>query len=72
MTYRVTADIEYLDGALEGLLIPAGYRVTYPNYRLAMKCAAWLQKVERTNDFVRAAVTGNRYAVRGHVEVSKA
>jgi hypothetical protein len=33
--------------------------------------AAWLRKVQKTDDFIRAAVTGNKYKVRGNVTVER-
>ena len=67
MTYRVLADIKYIDGALAGLTIPAGYSAAVPNLQRAIVTCDWLQRVERERDFVRAAVTGNRYTVVGNV-----
>ena len=58
--WRVTADITYLDGALAGLTIPEGYTVSG---QAAQRIMCWLLRVQHANDFVRAAVTGNRYTV---------
>jgi hypothetical protein len=69
--YRVIADIEYLDGALAGMVIPSGYSVTFPNDRAAYRCAAWLKRIQSADDFIRAAVTGNRYKVAGSVDVRR-
>jgi len=69
--YLVQADIKYLDGALEGLEIPAGFRVTYLNNMRAYSVAAWLKKVHKANDFIRATGTGNRYQVTGNVSVTR-
>lgn len=72
MAFIVTADIKYLDGALEGMTIPAGYRVTEPDRSHANRCSAWLSKVQRSNDFIRAVGTGNRYQIVGPIEVREA
>lgn len=67
--WQVRADICYLDGPLRGLLLPYGYAVTYASPEPAYRCAAWLTKVRAEQDFIRAAVTGNRYQVVGIVSV---
>lgn len=67
MTYLVTADIRFQDGALAGLLIPAGYSVTVPDERHAIRIASWLTRVHDELDFVRATGTGNKYEVVGNV-----
>ena len=69
--YRVTADIEYLDGALSEMIIPHGFGVNYPTERLAQKCACFLERVRQDDDFIRAAVTGNRYKVRGFISINR-
>lgn len=69
--YRVAADIEYLDGALKGLLIPAGYNCRFVTYKDAQRVAAWLERVRQTADFVRATGTGKRYTVRGGIEITR-
>lgn len=61
MTYQVTADVKYLDGALKGLLIPSGFRVSYPTHRAAIRAVNWICKTKRESDFVRAVGTGNKY-----------
>ena len=71
MEYHVTADIEYLDGTLRGMVIPAGYSVTLPDERHAQRVVAHLSKVMRSDDFVRAVSTGNRYKVRGGIHSAK-
>ena len=68
MDTRITADIEYIDGPLAGLLIPAGYHVTTCGPSVAQRIVAWLLGLEKTGDFTRAAVTGNRFRVVGGVE----
>lgn len=62
--YRVTADIEYLDGNLAGLVLPSGYGVMVPTMRDAQKLRKWVAETSAANDFVRAAITGNRYQFR--------
>lgn len=69
--YRVTADIQYQDGTLAGLLIPAGYGVNYPTRRSAQRCAAWLCKVQREKDFIRAVGTGCKYNIVGRVSIDR-
>lgn len=71
MTYRVTADIEYLDGNLAGVSIPAGYSLTCPDQWHATNTTRWLQRVRDTKDFIRAAVTGNRYRIVGEITVAE-
>lgn len=61
ITYTVSADVRYLDGTLAGLTIPDGYAVSYPTRDAADRAAAWVNATRRAGDFVRAAVTGNRY-----------
>ena len=70
-TFAVQADIEYLDGTLAGMVIPAGFRVTHTRKPEAMRTVRFLRKVCDTNDFVRAAVTGNRYRIVGHIELHR-
>jgi hypothetical protein len=62
--YRVSADIEYLDGNLAGLVLPSGYGVMQTSRFAATKLAAWVSSVIAADDFVRAAITGNRYKFR--------
>lgn len=62
--YKITADIEYLDGTLAGLLIPSGYHVTYPTLESAVRCTQWIKRTMKDKDFVRAYGTGNRYTFR--------
>lgn len=57
---RIAVDVEYLDGTLAGLTIPAGYAVTVPESSVP-RIMRWIAKVTRENDFVRATGTGNRY-----------
>ena len=66
-TIRVTADIEYLDGTLAGMVIPAGYSVSEVDVAHAHRTVTWLKRVQRERDFVRAAVTGNRYRIVGRI-----
>jgi hypothetical protein len=66
-TFRVAADIEYLDGSLSGLVLVDGFHATFPDRESANRCSQWLCKVAAENDFVRAAVTGNRFKVIGHI-----
>jgi len=68
MKYRVTADIEYLDGTLAGIVIPAGFTTTDPDIHHAIRRVQWLQRVMRENDFIRAVGTGNKYRVVGGIE----
>ena len=63
MKHIVQFDLTYFDGALAGLPI-CGETVTFPNYKTAQRHASFLQRVERENDFIRAAVTGNRFKPR--------
>ena len=63
MTYLIQADIEYLDGALAGIVIPAGYSVTVPDLRHAVRVSSHIQRVYFEKDFIRATGTGNRYRV---------
>ena len=70
MQYRVTADIRYLDGTLEGITVPDGYAVTFKAYRSALSAWRWASKVQRSGDFVRAAVTGSRYRFAGAVRLT--
>lgn len=72
LKFRVSADIEYLDGALVGLTIPAGFSITTPCVRQAQSTMRWLDQVRRKDDFIRAAVTGNRYKVVGNIEITGA
>ena len=67
--FVVSADITYLDGSLKGLTIPAGYKVSYPCERLAVKLAGWIDKVRRENDFVRAVGSGWRYVFASKPQV---
>lgn len=61
--YRVTADVEYLDGFLRGLFIPAGHSYTVPDQEMAVSRVRELADLERTGGFLTAAVTGHRYTV---------
>jgi hypothetical protein len=69
MTYRVTADIAYLDGPLAGQHISDGHDVTQPTKVAAMRVVRWLQRVRREHDFIRASMTGHRYYVRGNIQL---
>ena len=69
--YQVSADIEYLDGTLAGVQIPSGYSVSVPTSKRAAQVASWLRAVRLNNDFIRAAVTGNRYRVAGRIAVDR-
>ena len=60
--YIVQFDKTYLDGNLKGMLL-AGETVTYPERSGAERHVAFLSRVAREGDFIRAAVTGNRYQV---------
>ena len=70
-TYTVSADIEYLDGALAGLTIPAGYLVSFPTRPAAHRAAAWVRHTRRADDVVRATGTGNKYRFVGRLVVSE-
>jgi hypothetical protein len=61
MTYRIEADIRYLDGTLAGMDLPSGYAVTAPDLKHAYRYVGFVVKTRAAKDFVRAAVTGNRY-----------
>lgn len=61
--YRITADVEYLDGFLRGLCIKGGHAYTVPDQETAIARVSRLHHAERTGDFFRAAVTGHRYRV---------
>ena len=67
MDTRITADIEYIDGPLAGLLIPAGYHVTTCDPSSARRTIAWLLGLARTGDFTRAVGTGSKYRVVGGI-----
>lgn len=64
---RVSADIQYLDGALKGLTIPDGWNATYSadesGRRSAQSAIRFLIRVRREDDFIRAVGTGNRYQI---------
>lgn len=62
--FYVTADIEYLDGNLAGCVIPSGQRTMFPNRSSAMRQWNWLATTFHNKDFIRAAVTGDRYVMR--------
>ena len=68
--FRVTADIRYLDGTLQGVTVPAGFVATVPSRERALKIARLLKCVMQANDFIRATSTGNRYAIEGGIDVS--
>lgn len=70
-TFRISADIRYLSGALTGLTIPAGYSVTTPDRGRADSIQRWLNKVHTERDFIRAAGTGNRYEIAGNIHREK-
>ena len=61
MTYQISSAIRYLDGPLAGLEIPDGYSLRVGSIRRAVYIANWINKTRASKDFVRAAVTGNRY-----------
>lgn len=61
MIYRVSADIVYLEGFLDGIQIPDGFAVSYPSRSAADRCAAWINRTRADDDFVRAVGTGNRF-----------
>lgn len=42
--YRVSADVRYLDGSLEGLVISDGWTTTYPTIELAQAAAQWAKR----------------------------
>jgi hypothetical protein len=65
--FAVSATIRYLDGTLAGLTIPAGFRITTPDHASALRTFAWLGRVRRARDFVRATGTGSRYEIVGDV-----
>ena len=65
---RISADIEYLDGTLAGMVIPDGWSATYPKQSM-FRITRWLERVRRQDDFIRATGTGNRYKVRGNIRV---
>lgn len=65
--FYVTADIRYLDGTLAGLTIPGGFRTSEPDIAHAVKRQRWLRGVMEAGDFIRAAVTGNRYEIVGGI-----
>ncbi len=67
MTIRVTADISYIDGNLTGLTIPSGYAINVPDTTHAIRTTQWLTKVRDTGDFIRAAITGDRYKIVGNI-----
>lgn len=69
--FRVSADIRYMDGTLAGLEIPAGFSCTYQNNMKAYSVAAWLKRVHKAGDFIRATGTGNKYTVTGNVTVER-
>lgn len=71
MTFRVTADIKYIDGTLAGLEIPAGFSATYPNRSIANRCSAWLERTMRAKDFVRATGTGAKFNITGRICVER-
>ncbi len=71
MTYRISADIKYLGGSLEGMIIPAGHHVTATTQQEAYRIACFLDKVHRNDDFIRAAVTGNCYQVVSAPEITE-
>ena len=71
MIFRVSADIRYLSGALTGLTIADGHAVTEPTRTDAMRVVRFLSKVRADGDFIRAAVTGNRYAVVSDVRIEE-
>lgn len=60
--HTVQFDKQYLDGILTGLTI-AGECCTFPDYEHAQRHAAFLQRVEMDNDFIRDAATGQKYYV---------
>lgn len=72
MAFKVSADIHYLDGTLAGVDIPAGHFVTFSERGPAEKYARFLQKVRLAGDFIRAAVTGNRYNVTSEPTIEEA
>ena len=61
-SHIVQFDKFLLDGTLAGLTVP-GETVGYPSYPEAQRAAAFYERVAREEDFIRAAVTGNRYRV---------
>ena len=61
--YRVTADVEYVDGFLKGFAIPAGHSYTVPDQETAISRVAALFQAERMEQCFHAAVTGNKYRV---------
>ena len=70
-TYTVTADIRYLDGTLEGVDIPAGHFARGLTHKRACSVASFLTKCHTSNDFMRAAVTGNRYEVTSAASITE-
>jgi hypothetical protein len=66
----ITADIEYLDGALAGLVIPSGFSIKTPDASVARSTLKFLHRVRREKDFVRAVGTGNRYTIVGEIKSS--
>lgn len=68
----VTADIEYLDGTLAGLEIPAGFTVPVSSPRRAVTVARQLAQLRKWGEPIAAAVTGNKYRIVGRIEIRAA
>jgi hypothetical protein len=58
----VQFDKTMLEGLLSGMTIP-GQTITYSRIEDARRASAFFCKVERENDFIRDAGTGNRFTV---------
>lgn len=69
--YLVSADIEYLDGALKGLPLVNGYTVKATDEKGAQRYVRWLESQrDEPAAFVKAAGTGNKYRVTGNIQVT--
>lgn len=69
--FRVSVDIKYIDGFLAAIVMPDGYTLTVPTESEARRVCAWLSRVHRDGDFIRAAVTAARYAVKSEPRIER-
>ena len=67
MRFIVRTDITYREGTLRGLRITNGHSVSFSTRTGAARHVQLLQRVQREEDFFRAAVTGNRYDITGPI-----
>lgn len=70
MTYRIDADITYLDGPLAGVLIKDGFSLTTWSWRIARAVADRVDAQRASGNATIAAVTKSEYVISGPARIT--